>query len=194
LEEAVQEPSFYLIDKDGTLALDNSHSYYYQVQCQLGVTEMDNCFFIVWTPDRLHIEEIQADESFFEANVTAASILIQKAILPEIIGCWYTKQRQDLTDDVHISSENCEESSSAASTVNTSSTSNSDDPPCASNPQSTGSDNECITYCYCKGKDDGTRMICCDNDNCASGQWFHYRCVNIKRAPRGQWFCRECRV
>ena len=179
LQEAVQESSFYLKDKEGILALDNSHSYYYQVQCQLGVTGMDKGFFIVWTPDKLHIEEIQADQPFFEANVAAANILIEKAILPEIIGCWFSKRRQGDMDDA-------EEGSSVPSTVNI------EDPHSASSTPNTGSDNECITYCYCKGTDDGTKMICCDNDNCASGQWFHYRCVNIKRAPRGKWFCKEC--
>ena len=53
------------------------------------------------------------------------------------------------------------------------------------------SDDE-ATYCYCKGKDDGSKMICCENDNCRSGQWFHFRCLNIRRAPRGKWFCNEC--
>ena len=27
--------------------------------------------------------------------------------------------------------------------------------------------------------------------NCCSGQWFYYRCVNIKKAPHGKWFCKE---
>ena len=190
----MKEPGFYLKEKEGTLALDNSHSYYYQVQCQLGISETDKCFFIVWTPERLHIEEIQPNESFFEANVTAANVLIQKAILPEIIGCWFTKPRQDSMDNAPSCTDNCEEISSASSTVNTSGTGNNEDPLCAGNTQNTGSDNECATYCYCSGRDDGTKMICCDNANCASGQWFHYRCVNIKRAPRGKWFCKECRV
>lgn len=71
---------------------------YYQIQCQLGVSETEKCFFVVWTPDRLHVEEIQADTSFFEENVIIANTLIEQAILPEIIGCWFTKPRQGITD------------------------------------------------------------------------------------------------
>ena len=97
-------------------------------------------------------------------------------------------------DNAPSCTDNCEEISSASSTVNTSGTGNNEDPPCAGNTQNTGSDNECATYCYCSGRDDGTKMICCDNANCASGIWFHYRCVNIKRAPCEKWFRKECRV
>lgn len=105
---------------------------------------------MVWTPDTLHVEEILIDASFFEANMTAANILIERAVLPEIIGCYLTKPRGET------------ESVSASSSSSTS-----------------GKE----TYCYCNGVDDGSKMICCDNDECSSGQWFHYKCVNIKRAP-----------
>ena len=52
-------------------------------------------FFVVWTPDTLHIEEIQIDVSFFEANATAANTLIERAMLPEVIGSWFTKPRKE---------------------------------------------------------------------------------------------------
>ena len=29
-------------------------------------------------------------------------------------------------------------------------------------------------YCICRGIDDGSRTICCDNDHCAT-QWFHVK-------------------
>ena len=35
-------------------------------------------------------------------------------------------------------------------------------------------------YCICRGVDDGSRMICCDNDHCAT-QWFHVKCLKMKR-------------
>ena len=96
--------------------------------------------------------------------MTAANVLIQKAILPEIIGCWFTKPRQDSMDNAPSCTDNCEEISSASSTANTSGTGNNEDPPCAGNTQNTGSDNECATYCYCSGRDDGTKMTGADPD------------------------------
>ena len=46
------------------------------------------------------------------------------------------------------------------------------------------------TFCYCQGKDEG-RMIGCSNDSCKI-EWFHYKCVGIKRAPKGDWYCKDC--
>ena len=46
LEEAVKEPGFDLKDRGDTLALDNLHSYYYQIQCQLGVSETEKFFLL----------------------------------------------------------------------------------------------------------------------------------------------------
>ena len=47
-------------------------------------------------------------------------------------------------------------------------------------------------YCVCQGGDDGTTMICCDDENC-SVQWFHTRCMKLKRVPKGKWFCPQCK-
>ena len=51
---------------------------------------------MVWTPDTLHVEEILIDASFFEANMTAANILIERAVLPEIIGAGSQNQEEKL--------------------------------------------------------------------------------------------------
>ena len=54
---------------------------------------------------------------------------------------------------------------------------------------STDSDKENI-YCLCRSKSDGY-MIGCDNPSCEY-QWFHYKCVGIKRAPSENWYCPRC--
>ena len=46
-------------------------------------------------------------------------------------------------------------------------------------------------YCYCCCEEHG-KMIECDNKECKIG-WFHFICVGIKRTPRGQWFCPDCK-
>ena len=43
------------------------------------------------------------------------------------------------------------------------------------------------TYCFC-GKGEEGLMIACDNPSCQL-EWFHYKCVNIKRKPKGSWYC-----
>ena len=55
----------------------------------------------------------------------------------------------------------------------------------------TSSDEDDQIYCYCRRGEIG-KMIACENEDCKIG-WFHFTCVGIRRAPRGQWFCRDCK-
>ena len=64
---------------------------------------------------------------------------------------------------------------------------------CKSLPLSTCSTSKSfVKFCICQKGDDGTKMIMCDNEKCEK-QWFHVRCVQLKKIPRGQWFCSECK-
>jgi hypothetical protein len=46
-------------------------------------------------------------------------------------------------------------------------------------------------YCICKQKSYGD-MIGCDSSDCKIG-WFHFPCVGLGAAPKGSWFCSECK-
>lgn len=46
-------------------------------------------------------------------------------------------------------------------------------------------------YCICNQKSYGD-MICCDSVECNVG-WYHFSCVGLKSAPKGQWFCDACK-
>ncbi|CAG2229693.1 unnamed protein product [Mytilus edulis] len=46
------------------------------------------------------------------------------------------------------------------------------------------------TWCLCFEPEYG-RMIKSENLDCPY-QWFHYKCVNIRRKPRGKWYCLNC--
>ncbi|VDI22300.1 Hypothetical predicted protein [Mytilus galloprovincialis] len=50
--------------------------------------------------------------------------------------------------------------------------------------------NEKKTWCLCAEPEYG-RMIKCDKSECPY-QWFHYKCVNIRRKPKGKWYCLSC--
>ena len=45
----VQDSQFCLQDEDGRKCLNNRHAYYYKVQGQLGVCELEYCDFTCWT-------------------------------------------------------------------------------------------------------------------------------------------------
>nr|XP_050033073.1 uncharacterized protein LOC126529597 isoform X1 [Dermacentor andersoni]XP_054925238.1 uncharacterized protein LOC126529597 isoform X1 [Dermacentor andersoni] len=46
-------------------------------------------------------------------------------------------------------------------------------------------------YCLCQGPESG-KMVMCESAACKY-VWFHFKCVNLKKAPRGSWFCCECK-
>ncbi|KAA8898994.1 hypothetical protein TRICI_006418 [Trichomonascus ciferrii] len=45
-------------------------------------------------------------------------------------------------------------------------------------------------YCFCNDVFYG-EMIGCDDPKCKK-EWFHLGCVNLRRAPKGEWICPEC--
>lgn len=51
-------------------------------------------------------------------------------------------------------------------------------------------DSSSEVYCICQGPESG-KMIECDNRECKY-KWFHFNCVGIKWAPKGEWFCPNC--
>ncbi|VDI40629.1 Hypothetical predicted protein [Mytilus galloprovincialis] len=50
--------------------------------------------------------------------------------------------------------------------------------------------NEKKTWCLCAEPEYG-KMIKRDKSECPY-QWFHYKCVNIRRKPKGKWYCLSC--
>lgn len=47
--------------------------------------------------------------------------------------------------------------------------------------------------CYCrKPYDNGTCWIGCDNLTCRY-KWFHFSCVAVVKAPKGKWYCPDCK-
>ena len=47
-------------------------------------------------------------------------------------------------------------------------------------------------FCFCRTPSYGD-MVACDDPSCRF-EWFHYACVGLKKPPKGEWFCQECRT
>ena len=162
---------------DGSVQLDRSHAYYYQVQTQIFICKVEYCDFCVCTfPETgpsLYTERIYPDSDFWHTCIDKATHFFRICILPEILGKWYTRpfsvplQTNSKTGGL---SEQCS--------------------PCTST--SDGGLNKKL-YCYCKQPEDGVaEMIACDNPQCLI-EWFHTDCLKIKHIPKGKWYCPDCR-
>ncbi|XP_014679849.1 PREDICTED: uncharacterized protein LOC106819776 [Priapulus caudatus] len=158
---------------DGTLRLKRSHSYYYQVQCQLLMCNKKFCDFVVWTTRDFFCERIVIDSKFCHEMVEKSKNFFKSAVLPELVGKYFSNPLDSVP--LAVCTNNSPDTMIDA---------------CQPNTQSVES---VEVICVCKKVyKEGDDVIGCDNENCPY-VWLHFKCVRIKRAPKGSWFCPECR-
>ena len=165
ITSAVSDSQFFLQkSSDGTLHLKHQHSYFYQVQTQLFVSDLEYCDFCVCTfsddDTGLHIERIHKDQTFWDSCVAKVDVFTRTCILPELLGKWYSSSGQ-MTHTNAVSSNTSEATAAQEQ-----------------------------KFCYCRGPDEG-KTVACDNEQC-SIEWFHKKCLKIT-LPMGKWYCPDCR-
>ena len=187
---AAKDNQFCLKLLHGELHLDQNHAYYYQVQTQLFVCDVQYADFCVCTfmadDDRegnsqdsnVHIERIYKNHGFWTECVTKAQHFFRTCLLPEIMGNWYTRLSGFTSSSSHDEQPGSSESTENHAVEDLSENSNDCDQP---------------RYCYCRGPEAGT-MIGCDNPDCPI-EWFHIECLQIRTIPKGKskWYCPDCR-
>ncbi len=152
---------------DEKLTLNRDHAYFYQVQVQLHVCNLQYCDFVVWTCKDVFIERITPDEQFIRGIMESIEHVFVYGVLPELVGKWYT--RKPVADSEGVVSE---PSSSCTSAV-----------------VEDQEDYEKL-WCFCNQPSFGT-MINCENEECTI-EWFHCDCLRIRSPPKGKWYCPSC--
>eukprot|EP00117_Sycon_ciliatum_P019190 scpid45373/ scgid17476/ PHD finger protein ING1; Protein INHIBITOR OF GROWTH 1 len=174
LHDAADSGKFCLVKSGGALHLKQDHMYYYQVQLQMLVCKVQYCDFVVWNEGQLFVERICADTDFIREAVAGAKKFFQCAVLPELVGKWFTKTFSTLPADASSAATSASEPLGAASTT---STADQERPP---------------EFCYCKSVKAGEVLRCSNND--CSIRLFHMACLQLKSKPkRKNWTCPECR-
>ena len=164
-DKLVEEKVACLENVDGRTQLSRTHQYYYQVQTQIFVCNVDYSDFVVWTKEGIHQERVAPDNDLWEEICERSTGFFKLAVLPEIVGKYFSR--------IHPST-------SAATVV-------------ASTSRSTAVDNSVELFCVCQTEhDEDAKYIGCDNIECIY-KWCHYECMGVKRAPKGKWYCTECR-
>ena len=111
---------------------------------------------------------------------------VKVAILPEILGKWYTRETLPSDDIIEPHSHDSTESQLSPTPMDSRLLVDSTEIVSA---EARALDSS--TWCYCKGEEMG-EMIGCDNDACII-KWFHTDCLHITKIPKGKWFCPDCR-
>ncbi|KAL5011782.1 hypothetical protein ScPMuIL_010333 [Solemya velum] len=109
---------------------------------------------------------IEGDPTMWDVMVASSKEFHTKAILPELLGKFYTRAETPATPL-------CEDQMPSNNTT------------AAGEPMSR-------VYCYCGLPEDHDMMIGCEDENCEI-EWYHLICLKIKKVPKGKWICPECR-
>ena len=122
------------------------------------------------------MEHIKSDSSYTEENLRKAKHSFEVAVLPGLLGRWFSCPEQIATSVSNLT-QPLTSSDTNYSLGTESSTS-----------QPTSSTAGIQKYCYCQ-QDEHGRMIGCDND-CHIYQWFYMACLNLKSfAMSIKWYC-----
>ena len=165
---ASENPSFFLVDDNGSLKLKEDHKYYYQIQLQMKLCRVHYCDFVAWREnDEIFYQRIYLDSDFIDNAIESVIPFIKFAVLPELVGMWFSKE--SVMPDMQ---------SSGGSNDDTGITNSSSNVP---------------GYCYCGSGEEYDSMIGCDSKDCPI-EWFHYSCLKItaKDVPKGKYFCPDC--
>ena len=82
----------YLETEGDNIHLKETDAYFYQVQAQLNICEVEYGDFVVWTENDIFVERISVQKEFFIKTVQKIEEFYKYSILPELLGKWYTKQ------------------------------------------------------------------------------------------------------
>ena len=83
---SITDPGFCLVhSSDSGVHLSHEHDYYYQVQGQLAVCDVEYCDFICWTPLGFHHERILTDSQFFATVKPVLDRFFMRVMLPRLL-------------------------------------------------------------------------------------------------------------
>lgn len=78
-------------EENGNFGIKEDHQYYYQMQMQLFVLNVDLAHFVVWTKNEITIIVVIKNISFWEIEYPKTKIFFERVILPEIMGTFYIR-------------------------------------------------------------------------------------------------------
>ena len=89
------ENSSVLSISDERLELRKDHAYFYQIQAQLLVTELEYCDFVLWMKQDYYIKRVEVNDTVREEIIQTSFVFFRKAILPELVGKCFSRTCAD---------------------------------------------------------------------------------------------------
>ena len=85
----------YLNDDNGSLSLDKSHDYYFQIQGQLYCAGRTECDFVVFTKKEIKIIKIVEDQAFIEIMLQKLSNFFRNHFQPALLNKYIYRNYYD---------------------------------------------------------------------------------------------------
>ena len=141
LQQQLLKIHLFLVDDNGSLKLKEDHKYCYQVQLQMKLCQVQYCDFVDWREDdEIFHQRISLNSSFIENAIESVTPFIKFAVLPELVGMWFSKLSvMPLSQSSGGSRDDTDDASSSSNVTG---------------------------YCYCGRGEDYDYMIGCNNKDC----------------------------
>ena len=82
ISESVSDSEFLKVSPEGNVFLSWSHRYYTQVISQMAISEIKKCYFVVWTPNDLCVQDIASDVKHWQEVSIALDIFYKTYVCP----------------------------------------------------------------------------------------------------------------
>ena len=93
--------TFCIVENNGKIKLSSSHSYYYQIQTQMYVTNLPWCDFVLWTPVQdPFVQRVYYCKSFMERAISKAHSFYFNIFLPSIVSYFIISQNISQSSEV----------------------------------------------------------------------------------------------
>lgn len=89
-EFLTRKPRNIMNKEDGEYYLDRNNEFFYKVQFEVNLLGFEYCECIIWSPCKLIVVRVHADVDFWNIALSNALLFHEKAIMPELLGKYYT--------------------------------------------------------------------------------------------------------
>lgn len=78
-------------------SLDRNHEFYYQVQFEINLLGLNYCDCMIWSPRKAFVVRVYADVEFWNVALKKAITFHEQAVMPELLGKYYTNKIGSVT-------------------------------------------------------------------------------------------------
>lgn len=91
MDVLTSKPNNILNKQETGYSIEETHEFFYQIQLQIHLVELEYCDFIIWSPNEILPLRIYPDIDFWNEAFEKASTFHKSVVMPELLGKFYTK-------------------------------------------------------------------------------------------------------